>query len=329
MAKEGKIDIVFDHTRFGIDEAKQLEGSIPVLSTQHGPLTPPFIENEEIERLKNTKGVYYIAISEDQKSQAELRWIGVVSNGIDLDEFDPPQKTTEEGHETFGNKYLVYLGRIAKQHEIDLKGVRNAIAVANELGVRLVIAGKPEPDTTNYFEREIKPQIDGKLICYINEVNSDDRRNLLKYAGAFMALNEWREPFGLTFAEAQAAGLPVVATPLGSLTDIVAEDKTGLFVKKFVGDIRNSPEAFADACQKTWEILLGQHYTPQACRERTALHYSRNVMVAGHAMVAFAAIIKNKGNPESPIETLRFEHRFEGNRVRVTPHSIEKVVYHS
>ena len=56
---------------------------------------------------------------------------------------------------------LVFLGRLDR-----IKGAHHAIAVARRLQRRLVIAGNISPyaHEQEYFEREIKPQIDGTLV---------------------------------------------------------------------------------------------------------------------------------------------------------------------
>ncbi|MGQ4537472.1 glycosyltransferase family 4 protein [Dermabacteraceae bacterium P7074] len=75
-----------------------------------------------------------------------------------------------------------------------------------------------------------------------------DRLNELYFAAdAFVLLSEW-EARALVVQEAMAAGLPVIATRTGGLSDLVSEGKTGFLVP--VGE----PEAAALAVQK----LLGE-----------------------------------------------------------------------
>ncbi len=53
----------------------------------------------------------------------------------------------------------------------------------------------------------------------------------------------WQEALGLVFAEASAAGLPVVGTNVGGITDIVQDKQTGLVVSP------KDPEAIVDALE--------------------------------------------------------------------------------
>jgi glycosyltransferase involved in cell wall biosynthesis len=50
---------------------------------------------------------------------------------------------------------------------------------------------------------------------------------LMSHARAFLFPISWEEPFGLVVAEAMAAGTPVVATPRGSLPELVTDEVTG------------------------------------------------------------------------------------------------------
>jgi glycosyltransferase involved in cell wall biosynthesis len=52
------------------------------------------------------------------------------------------------------------------------------------------------------------------------------------------------EAFGLVVAEAMATGLPIVATPVGGILDLVRDGVTGIQVPP------NSPEAMADALER-------------------------------------------------------------------------------
>jgi glycosyltransferase involved in cell wall biosynthesis len=55
-------------------------------------------------------------------------------------------------------------------------------------------------------------------------------------AGVFVFPSVWHEPFGIPMIEAMAAGLPVVATRGGAISEIVIDGETGLLVDR--GDVR-------------------------------------------------------------------------------------------
>jgi L-malate glycosyltransferase len=56
----------------------------------------------------------------------------------------------------------------------------------------------------------------------------DDVHELLKTTEIFVHPARWAEAFGLTIAEAMAAGVPVVATRTGGIPEILEDGKTGL-----------------------------------------------------------------------------------------------------
>jgi glycosyltransferase involved in cell wall biosynthesis len=55
----------------------------------------------------------------------------------------------------------------------------------------------------------------------------------------------WEEPFGLTAAEAQAAGTPVVGFDRGALREVIRDGRTGFLVPP--GDVEGAAEAAASA----------------------------------------------------------------------------------
>jgi glycosyltransferase involved in cell wall biosynthesis len=52
------------------------------------------------------------------------------------------------------------------------------------------------------------------------------------------------EGFGISFIEAMAAGIPVIATPVGGIVDFLENEKTGYFCKP------KNPESIAEAVKK-------------------------------------------------------------------------------
>jgi glycosyltransferase involved in cell wall biosynthesis len=58
----------------------------------------------------------------------------------------------------------------------------------------------------------------------------DDVAEVLQAADVFVHPAVWGEAFGLTIAEAMAAGLPVVASRVGGIPELVTHGETGLLV---------------------------------------------------------------------------------------------------
>jgi glycosyltransferase involved in cell wall biosynthesis len=105
----------------------------------------------------------------------------------------------------------------------------------------------------------------------LNPVSSDDPNTLLSNAYALLHLITFREPFGLTMLEAGACGLPVIATPPGSVPEIVKDTLNGLLV--------SSPE---EAVERLPEILK----IDRAARRRHVEHYfSLDAMIDGYLKV--------------------------------------------
>lgn len=57
----------------------------------------------------------------------------------------------------------------------------------------------------------------------------------------------WNEPFGRVILDAYKSGLPVIASRIGALPEIVQEGKTGILVNPGVSDeLKNAMNCFLD-----------------------------------------------------------------------------------
>ena len=133
--------------------------------------------------------------------------------------------------------YLITVGRLVPH-----KGADRAIDIASRAGLPLMIIGDVTPylkESEPFFETRVRPRVDGKRVRHFPRLPNAEVLALVAGARAFLFPISWDEPFGLVLVEALAAGTPVVATPRGSLPELVEPGVTGFLAE--------SDEALADA----------------------------------------------------------------------------------
>lgn len=183
----------------------------PTIHTVHG-IIPSHIEH--LWRASSQQN--FISISNSQRrGDLQLNYVATVYNGIDTNRYSfHPQPNNPP--------YLAFLGRMSPE-----KGPHLAIEIARRTGWHLKMAGKIDPVDREFFESQIKPQIDGKQIEFLGEFNHQEKCPLLGGAVATLFPITWNEPFGLVMAESMAVGTPVIAIAMGSTPEVIEDGKTG------------------------------------------------------------------------------------------------------
>jgi len=258
----GSFDVVSDHTG-ALGLALSNLTSTPFLSTVHGALAG---EAGALYRsvCAVTPDAALVALSESHRATApDLPWAVSIPNAISLD--DHPCRRAR------GGDYLMWLGRMSAD-----KGPVTAIDVARAAEMPLLLAGKLRgAEERAYFEREVEPRL-GDGVEYVGEVDARERVRLLHGARALLNPIAWNEPFGLVMVEAMACGVPVIATPCGSVPEIVVDGVTGW--------IASSVEEMVAAVERCAEI------DPRDCRDLAELRYSPARMV-GEYVGAFRRVV--------------------------------------
>lgn len=249
MERAGEFDLIHNHFDFMPLAFSRLIDT-PILTTIHGFSSPKIIPLYE---RFNDVG-HYVSISDADRSD-RLRYVATVYNGIDESLF------------TFSNQpedYLLYFGRIHPD-----KGAHEAIEIARRSGRRLLIAGLVQDE--RYFAEQVQPHIDGENIIYKGNVGPEARNELLGKAYALLHPISFAEPFGLSVAEAMYCGTPVIAYPLGSMSELIVDGKTGFLV-------RHVAEAVA-AVRRLTDIDRG------ACHEHAKARFTQERMVGDYLRV--------------------------------------------
>lgn len=235
----------------------------PMLTTLHAQATPEF-DNV----LSLFPKSHLISISKAHRSGFQKAKIdSVIYNGID---------TKLYAYEEKKDDYLLWIGRLGKAKNddgtfMDAKGIRNAIALAEASGSRLLLSGNVEDKA--FFEKDVKPHLTDR-IKWIGEVSSEQplpKEEVVKYmqkAKAFLMTINWQEPFGLVMAEAMSCGTPVIGFDRGAVGEVIADGKTG-----FVVSPEKGIEGLHEALKKIDTI------SPKDCREHVEKSFSIQTMI--------------------------------------------------
>jgi glycosyltransferase involved in cell wall biosynthesis len=242
-----EFDLIHSHYDFMALSYTRLV-TTPVLTTIHGFSSPKIMPMYEKYRDR-----YFVSISDSDRAPG-LNYLATVYNGIDLSLY-PIQE--------LGGDHLVFLGRIHPD-----KGVHLAIEAARLGGLPLLIAGIIQDQT--YFREQVEPHLH-QTIRYIGPVDVPGKNELFANARALLHLNTIPERFGLVLAEANAAGVPVIAMDLGSCREVIKDGQTGFLV--------NNVDEAARAMKRLGEI------DRIACRLRVQECFSIKTMVEAYERV--------------------------------------------
>ena len=230
-------------------------GPPKLVSTKHNDdpfRTGPF---RYVERLLTRRAAKVICITESlarfNREQVGLpaEKLEVIHYGMD----EPPAAWAPDELELPQGKIVVAVARLVSQ-----KGLDVAVEAMAGIDATLVVLGEgPERERLEAQAREL-----GVRLLLPGRVG--DVASVLRRANVLVHPARW-EGFGLALLEAMLAGLPVVATGVSSIPEIVADGKTGLLVPP------DDPAALDSALRR---ILDEPRHLGEAGRERARSEFS-------------------------------------------------------
>ena len=174
--------------------------------------------------LKNADAV--LALTEDMKQRMlEIcnRDISVVPNGIGLERFNITSGEKKKGN----SKTIIFVGRLHPVKGVSYLIEAMAIVHRKMPDAKLILVG-------DGIERSKLEELVEKLdlngcIQFAGQVQQERIPTIMQQADLF-ALPSLSESFGIVNLEAMAASLPIVATNVGGIPDIVEEGMNGYLV---------------------------------------------------------------------------------------------------
>ncbi len=210
----------------------------------------------------------------------ELRRLGltvdrtsIVPWGVDLSAFTPDGPP---GQRRGARPRLLVLGSLARH-----TGVDEVIQAMRQVpDAELVVAGGPDADhlSTDRNARRLAASAVGAgvrdRVTFVGAVERDLVPRLMRSADIVLA-TPWYETFGPSALEAMACGVPVVATAVGGLTDIVIDGVTGKLVPP------RDVLSIADAVNSILADSALAERLARASSERASRRYSWDVISRG------------------------------------------------
>ncbi|MDQ3076554.1 MAG: glycosyltransferase family 4 protein [bacterium] len=190
-----------------------------------------------------TISAYLAIFAREMGVQGEIQ---VIPNGVDTkiftQQFSNPELEIvrqEIGKEP-GERILITTSRLVVKN-----GIKDVISAMTSLppSIKFVIVG------IGPLEQELRRQVEdlklGKRVLFLGQKRYHDIPKYLAVSDIFIRPS-LSEGMGNSFIEAMAAGVPVIATPVGGITDFLKDRETGIFCKV------NNPESIKEKV----ELLL-------------------------------------------------------------------------
>lgn len=219
--KEFKPDIVSLHSSIaGLDGRFAIWRSVPTLFTAHGWAFTEGVPSMQknialcVENILAPLAYKIICVSKNdlhlaQKKLLSHQHVTLVHNGVEiLEAATHPEHTNT----------IVCVARFVRQKRQD---VLVKVANKHDLSVRFIGDG---PLRTS-LEKVSRPSV-----CFVGALRREEIFEELRSAGVFVLMADW-EGFPRSILEAMSVGLPVIASDVGGVSEIV-DDSVGVLLKE-------------------------------------------------------------------------------------------------
>ncbi|MBP0484120.1 glycosyltransferase family 4 protein [Sagittula salina] len=207
MLASGDFDVIHNNSLHRYPPRLARRDRIPMLSSMH---VPPF---GALQQAVHDSAAPWSRFTVCSNAQRRAWWpegappeAHVVGNGIDLSAW--PFRAEGDGT-------AVWAGRITPN-----KGLHLAVQAAAVADLPLRIFGTMEDAA--YFERAVRPHLT-EAIRYEGHLPGDLLANEICRASVLLFTPLWDEPFGLVAIEAMACGVPVAATEMGAVREVIGD----------------------------------------------------------------------------------------------------------
>jgi glycosyltransferase involved in cell wall biosynthesis len=212
----------------------------------------------------------------------------VVPNGVNLLSFsvEPPREKVLQCAYSLGKKegdvYLLTVSRLSHKNGVD--DVIRALQYVHH-NVTFLIAGIGEDEIKLRALAEEYGVRD--RVKFLGLVDQKDLPVLLRVSDIFIRASR-SEGFGISFIEAMASGLPVIATPVGGIPDFIDDKETGIFA------CPDNPKSVAEAINELVEHHDLRNHVALEGQNRARMRYGWDTVVPMMREKVFKPLLNEK-----------------------------------
>lgn len=164
---------------------------------------------------------------DSQSTQKDLQKLGIIVSNINVIPCAIDSIQTKASIEKSQNLQLIFLSRIVR-----MKGIEYALQVMRYLALhnkdsRLLVVGSGEKKYINEIKKKIVDLGIDKNVIFEGKVSETKKMRLLAKSH-FLLHTSVKEGFGLTVLESYSEYTPVAIFDVGSLNELVIDNKTGV-----------------------------------------------------------------------------------------------------
>lgn len=125
---------------------------------------------------------------------------------------------------------LLYAGRIRSDKGVHL-AIKALARLVQDYGIQeveLLIAGSGDQDYLTFLQYLVRRHHLGEYVTFLGPQSKEAMPALYRQSDIFLFTSVWQEPFGRVLIEAMAAGVAVVGSAVGGVTEILLDNETAL-----------------------------------------------------------------------------------------------------
>ncbi|EHE6926715.1 glycosyltransferase family 4 protein [Vibrio cholerae] len=152
--------------------------------------------------------------------------ISILPNRVTLNDFRPNTSFSEEWKIFQNEKYILHIGRRGPQKNLETV-IKSLGLIPDE--IKLISIG--QGDNSNYESLAKKNNVLDRCI-FIDSIRNDQISQFYSNAIAFVLPTRW-EGFGVVFIEAASCGVPIIASNIAPINEILKNGENALLVDNF------------------------------------------------------------------------------------------------